>query len=159
MLDQLIKFGKEQLSGQLKQEAKLNDDQVGKSLNVAQETITDGLKDQILGGNLSGVMNLFNGKSSPTSSNPIVSSLISTYASNLISKVGLSPAIAQTVTNMVIPALMSKFASKDTGEAHDEKGLLSKLGMSGDSAITGMLGGILGNKGGDLLGGIGKMFG
>lgn len=151
MLDKLIEIGKQQLGGQLKQEVDFNDEQVDKTMYVAKDSITDGLKEQVLNGNVSGVMNLFNGKSSATTSNPIVSGIVDKFAANLMTKLGVGPGTAQKVTQMVIPFLMSKFSSpSETGEAKDESSLMSMIGLDKDNAISSFLG----KKGGDLLGGL-----
>lgn len=150
MLDQIMQMAKQQLGGQLQQEADLSEEQVGQTMEVAQDSVQEGLKNEVLSGNISGVMSLFNGSSSPTASNPIVSTITSTFTQKLTSKLGLSPGVANTVNGIVIPFVMSKFTDKETGTASDEKSLLSQLGIDGDSAIQGFLG----KKAGGLLGGL-----
>ena len=53
---------------------------------------------------------------------------------------------------------MSKFSSKETGEAKDGSQLMSLLGLGGDN-IIGAIGGLLGgNNDENPLGKLGKMF-
>lgn len=154
MLDQIINIGKNMLGDKLKGEFNLNENQVDESMVLAKESVHEGLKKEALGGNLGQIMSLFNGQSSATSSNPIVSSIINIFAGKLGSKMGLSSAISSQLANMAIPFIMSKFADKETGTAENEAGLMSMLGMDKDNDIAGLLKGGLGNAAGNLLGGL-----
>jgi hypothetical protein len=141
MIDQLINLGKQQLSASLKQNQNLNDQQVNQTFDVAKSSFMDGLKNQAMSGNISQLTNLFNGKESNSSflSNDITKKFIA----QLAPKIGVSPDKAGAIANMVIPFLINKFASKETGTANNDSGLMGMLGM--DS--------------GDMLGGLGKKLG
>ncbi|WP_107038159.1 hypothetical protein [Brumimicrobium mesophilum] len=163
MFDQIISQGKELLSGKLKETIGLDDSQVNKSFEVAGESAIDGLKEEVTGGNLSGVMDLFNGKSDTSTSNPIVGGIANKFIGNLVSKLGISEGIASKVSDMIIPFIMSKFGSKETGEAKEGSDLADLLGGGG---IAGALGGLLGGSKDDkdgkddgILGKLGGMFG
>ncbi len=92
---------------------------------------------------------MFGGKT-PVSGNPIVEGIIKNYATTLVSKMGLSPAIANTLSSVAVPFVTEKivanFASK--GGA-DLNGITSLIGGN-----AGTIGSIA--KG---LGGLGKLFG
>lgn len=158
MIDQLIQLAKEQLGGQL-QQAGLNSAQINPSMEVAKDTVVDGIKSEAMSGGLDNLLSLFNGKAAASASNPFVSSLITKYAGNLISKLGLSPQVSQTVSQLVIPTIMQLFAKKETGTANSAGDLMSMLGMDKDKGIASILGNLGGGKGGDILGGLGKIFG
>jgi hypothetical protein len=157
MLDQLIEFGKEQLSSQLQQKAGLQGSQVEKSLDVTKDSLTDTLISQVASGNVGQIMSLFNGGAA-TTSNPVVGSMVTNLALDLAAKVGISSQIAQTAAGIIVPFVMQKFASSESGTANNEGDLLDKLGISGNDAIAGIAKKFLGDKGGDLLGGFSKMF-
>ncbi len=157
MLDQLIEFGKEQLSSQLQQKAGLQGSQVEKSLDVTKDSLTNTLISQVASGNVGQIMSLFNGGAA-TTSNPVVGSMITNLAVDLAAKVGISSQIAQTAAGIIVPFVMQKFASSESGTANNEGDLLDKLGISGNDAIAGIAKSFLGDKGGDLLGGFSKMF-
>jgi len=142
MLDQLIELGKSHLGGQLQQSAGLTPVQVDKTMDVAKDSISETLMQQALGGNLGGILDLFNGKSQATTANPIVNQMAGNFASSIAEKLGVSPATAQMVTNMVIPFLMQKFASKETGTADDGNDLMEKFGLGNLGGLGGMLGGL-----------------
>jgi nucleoid DNA-binding protein len=160
MLDQLIALGKEQLSGQLQQQAGLQSNQVNQALDVTQNSLTSSLISQVAGGNVGQIMSLFNGQAAATASNPVVSGMITNLAGDLAAKVGINPQTAQTAANVIVPFIMQKFASSESGTANNEGDLLDKLGISGNDAIAGIAKSFLGNSGGgDLLGGLSKLFG
>ncbi len=149
MIDQLIKIAKEQLGGQL-QNAGLNTSQINPSMEIAKDTMVDGIKSEAMSGGLGNLMDLFNGKASATTSNPFVSGMIAKYAGNLMAKLGLSPQLAETASKLVIPFIMQLFTKKETGTANSGGDLMSMLGMDKDEGIAGMLG---------KLGGLGGLFG
>ncbi len=159
MLDQLISLGKDQLLGQLQQQAGLQQNQAGKALDVTQDSLTSTLISQVAGGNVGEIMSLFNGSATSTAANPVVGSMISNLAGDLAAKVGINPQTAQTAANLIVPFIMQKFASKESGTAASEGDLLDKLGISGNDAIAGIAKSFLGDNAGGLLGGLGKLLG
>ena len=108
MIDQLVKLAKEQLGGQL-QQAGLNSAQINPSMDIAKDTVVDGIKTEAMSGGLDNLLDLFNGKASATTSNPFVSNMIAKYAGNLMAKLGLSPQVSETVSKLVIPFVMRIF--------------------------------------------------
>ncbi len=153
MIDQLVNLAKTTLGGKLNSEAELNQNQVDQTMDVAEESILGGLKQEALGGNISGIMNLFNGNEKATGSNPIVSTISNLFVSKAVEKVGISSDKASLISGMVIPFIMEKFSSKDeTGEAKDEAGLMKMIGLDGDDAIGGLLSGFTEGGGKKLLG-------
>jgi len=149
MIDQLIKIAKEQLGGQL-QNAGQNSSQINPSMEIAKDTMVDGIKSEAMSGGLDNLLSMFNGNASATTSNPFVSNMIAKYSGNLMAKLGLSPQISETVSKLVIPFVMQQFAKKETGTANSGGDLMSMLGMDKDEGIAGMLG---------KLGGLGGLFG
>lgn len=139
MIDQLIKMGKEQLSQSLKQKENLSDDQVNETFKVAYQSLMNGVKDMATSGNISKLTSAFNGSKGDASA--LTQIVMKNFVPQLSSKLGISPDKAGSIANMVIPFLIDKFASKETGTTDDDD-LLSKFGM-----------------GGDLLSGFGNKFG
>ncbi len=156
MFDQLIQTAQQQLGPQLAQIG-VKPEQMGNIFNVAQVTVTDGLKTEATSGGLDSVMSLFNGNGGNIQSNSIVSSLSNNFVTSLASKLGMDQSMATKISGVVIPFIMAKFSSSETGSASSPTDLISQLGF-GD--ITSSLGNMLGSsdKGGDLLGGLGKLF-
>lgn len=156
MLDQLIQSAQQQLSPQLEQLG-VQPSQLNGIFNVAQDSLTDGLKSQASSGGLDSVFSLFNGQGGNLQSNSIVSSLSNGFVSSLVSKLGIDQSMASKISSVVVPFVMQKFAGSETGSAASPTDLADKLGL-GD--ISSSLGNLLGgkDKGGDLLGGIGNLF-
>ena len=158
MLDQLISAAKEELGDRLLGEGGLKENQLEPAGEAMQTSVLDTLKDQALGGNMSGIMDLFNGKSNADMSNPIVSGLTKNMLGGLMEKVGIQEKQADMIVGFAVPFLMSKFSSKETGEAADAGDLMSLIGLDGDDAIGGLLKNLGGGSAGDLLGGLSKLF-
>ncbi|MFA5557716.1 MAG: hypothetical protein AB7D46_11460 [Flavobacteriaceae bacterium] len=158
MINEIISQGKELLSGKLKEAAGLNDSQIDTTIETAGESTIETLKNEVTGGNLKGVLDLFNGKSETSKSNPIVDEIAKNFISSLVSKLGVGEGVASKASDVILPFIMSKFSSKETGKAKDGSQLMSLLGLDGGD-ITGAFGNLLGeNKGKNLLGKLGKMF-
>ncbi len=149
MLDSILSLGKGELQKMLSQQTGLQGNQTDEAVEVTRDTVGNGLKDELMKGNFSGVMDLFNGKAPTTTSNPIVSGITSNLVRNLAAKIGISESVAQQVAAIAIPFIMNMLSSDKTGKASNEQDLVEKLGMGGDSG----LGGLLKN-----LGGLGGLF-
>ncbi|WP_299252737.1 DUF937 domain-containing protein [uncultured Cytophaga sp.] len=156
MLDQLIQMAQQQLAPQL-QQIGVPSDKVSGVFNVAKDTVTDSLKNEATSGGLDTIMSMFNGNAAGSQSNSMISSLSNNFVASLASKLGMDQSMATKISGLVIPFIMSKFSSSETGTASSATDLVSQLGF-GD--IGSSLGNILGgkDKGSDLLGGLGKLF-
>src|SRR5690554_6544538 len=124
MISKIISQGKELLSGKLKETVGLDESQINKTLETAGDSTVEGLKEQVTSGNLGGVMDLFNGKSDTSTSNPVVGGIANKFIANLVSKLGISEGMASKASDVVIPFIMSKFSSKETGKAKDSSQLM-----------------------------------
>ncbi len=154
MLDDLLKLAQSQLGTQLKEEANFSDDQVAKTADVAKESFFKQMASEAMSGNLPQLLDIFNGKATATTANPMVMRLVNQFGGDMMEKMGVSKETAAMVAGMVIPFIMSKIASPETGTAKDESSMMSKLGLDNLDSIGGLLGGLLGgNKKGGGLGG------
>lgn len=145
MIEQLINLGKQQLSSTLMQKESLNQNQVDSTFDVAQGSFIEGLKQQVLSGNISQMTDLFNGKGGDTSS--LQQSIMNVFVPQLASKLGISSSQAGSIATIVVPFLISKFTGKETGTAGNSNDLLSMLGMDSGSLLGGLgksLGGLFG---------------
>ncbi|WP_375561636.1 hypothetical protein ACE193_03545 [Bernardetia sp. OM2101] len=152
MLDDLLKLAQGQLGTQLTQEAGLSEDQVSKTADVAKDSFLTQMASEAMSGNLPQLLDIFNGKASTTTANPMVMRLVDQFGGDMMEKMGVSKETAAMVSNMVIPFVMSKIGSPETGKADDAGSMMSQLGLDNLDNIGGMLGGLLGKKGG--LGGL-----
>ena len=145
---------KNSIGKQLGSKFQLNQQQADKALSLTKDSLQAGLLKEATSGNISGLMNLFNGKS-PVAGNPIVNNIASQLVGSFTSKLGLSPQIASTVANFVVPFLLSKISSQKPASGFDQAKLTELLG----GAAGGQLGNILKTQGEGLLGKVGKLFG
>ncbi len=149
MLDSILSMGRGELEKMLGEQTGLQGKQTDQAVEVTKDTVGNGLKDELMKGNFSGVMDLFNGNAPTTTSNPIVNNITGKLVRNLAAKIGISESVAQQVAAIAIPFVMNMLSSDKTGKANNEQDLVEKLGMGGDSG----LGGVLKN-----LGGLGGLF-
>jgi hypothetical protein len=148
MLDQLINFAKEQLGDQFKNDNQLDDNQQSQVFSTAQSSIMDTIKNQIGNGNVGGLMNLFNGQDGANAqSNPIAGQAQNNVIASLMDKLGLDEGKASGIAAQIIPAVMQRFASPETGTAENPMDLLKKIGLDGDSDIADMIGKFTGGEG------------
>jgi hypothetical protein len=147
MIQDLVNSVKGELTGMLTQKTGLAPDKAGASVDIAKDSIANGLKNELSSGNISGLMGLLKGGS--TTGNPIVTNIINQYAGSLISKLGLPESVSKQVATFAVPFILSKIQGKTAGKS--------------DTDIAGMLGGDLGGGLGNLLGkglgGLGGLFG
>jgi len=148
MLDQLIKFAKDQLGDQFNSNNQLDSNQQNEVFNTAQSSIMDTIKNQIGGGNIGGLMNLFNGQDDPNAqANPIAGQAQQNVVTSLMDKLGLDEGKASGIAAQIIPAVMQRFASPETGTAENPMDLIKKIGLEGDNGIADMIGKFTGGEG------------
>jgi flagellar hook-associated protein FlgK len=148
MLDQIINFAKDQLGDQFKTDNNLDDNQQAEVFSTAQSSIMDTIKNQIGGGNLGGLMNLFNGQDDASpQANPIAGEAQQNVIASLMDKLGLDEGKASGIASQIIPAVMQRFSSPETGTAENPMDLVKKIGLDGDSGIADMIGKFTGGEG------------
>ncbi|QCR23528.1 DUF937 domain-containing protein [Pontibacter sp. SGAir0037] len=133
MLDNIINGVKGQLSGELQQKFNINPDQANRSVDMAKDNLSHGLKKEATGGDFGGIMDLLKGKKAPAESSA-VNGMTNKYISDLTSKLG----IPSQVANQIGPFVMTFLMNKVTGKVQSD-------GM-GQTDIMGMLGGGLADK-------------
>lgn len=143
MLENIINGFKGQLTGELQNKFGLQPDQADKSVDLAQQNLSGGMKQQATNGDFGGILNVLKGNQNATQS-PAMNGMIGSYVNDLVTKIGLPPQVASQIGPFVINFIMNKLSSKANSE-----------GM-GNSDIMGMLGGGLADK---LPGGLGSKLG
>ncbi|MFN0032725.1 MAG: hypothetical protein ACKVOR_11250 [Flavobacteriales bacterium] len=136
MLDQILNFVKEQSGSNIATDHDLNNNDHNEVFNVAQHSVTDSLKSQALSGNFGGLLDLFNGKSDTDhSNNPVAGGMMQNVIGSLMDKLGLDEGKAGGIANQIVPQIVKRFASPDTGNATDADDLMKKIGFDGDNNI------------------------
>jgi hypothetical protein len=150
MLEQLMNSVKSKVGGQIAGETNLPSGTIDKVFSVIGDVTKKEVTSQMLGGNLSNVMNLFSDKPNNNAANLIQTNITSGVISNLTGKLGLSPQLANTIATIAIPALVDMISKKNKTTPDDDPSPLNEI--FGASGKGGMLGGVA--KG--LLGGLFK---
>ena len=154
MLDQLMSAVGGNVISELTEKAGINAEQAKSILPVAQESLQSGLMEQVTGGNISGILGMFNGGTSGLASNPIFSGIKAKMMAGVMTKLGVPESVAGLVAGTGMTSMVSGLASQlgDGGEV-TEDGLTSKLGLGGGIADMAK------NALGDKLGGLGDAAG
>ena len=162
MLDQITNLVKSQAGAFLQNsDENFSDEQVNGIQDAAQESVVDGLKGELMSGNVSGLTGLFSGGSSGIASNPIVQKIIGLFGGSLVSKVGLGEGVANNLAGGMMPNILGSLGDKFQSEDEADKGFdMSALsGLTGGGGIGGMVKGALGDKLGGAIGGGGDKVG
>jgi hypothetical protein len=157
MLDKIM----EQLGGgaaeQIAEKAGVSLDQAKGMLPFAQESLQDGLMSQVTGGNLSGLLAMFQGASAgggELMDNPIFASIKAMFLKKIMTNMGLPESVAGlaagTGLSSLIGGLAGKMVSAGDTDDIDAGSLMSVLGVGGDAGgmlgkAAGMLGGLMGD--------------
>ena len=150
MLEQLINSVKSEVGGQIAGQTKLPSGTIDKVFSEIGDVTKQEVTNQMMGGNLSNVMNLFSDKPNNKEANSLQSNITSGVISNLTGKLGLSPQIAKTITAVAIPALIKMITKKNNSTPDDDSSPLKEIfGGSGK-------GGMFGDTAKDMLGGLFK---
>ena len=139
-----MNMGRQQLGQSLKEQANLNDNQLDQTFNVAQNSFVNGVKDQALSGNMSQLTSLFNGNTN--NSSMLNQSVMNNMIPQLTNQLGVSQDKAGSIASMLVPFLIAKFASNETGTVNNGSDLMNMMGMGGGDIISG-----LGDKLGDIF--------
>jgi len=158
MLDQLMSAVGGNVISELTEKTGINAEQAQSILPVAQESLQSGLMEQVTGGNMSGILGMFNSSGSGLTSNPIFAGIKAKFAAGVMSKLGVPESVAGMVAGTGMGSMISGLTSQlqgDGGEVSQDD-LMSKLGLGGGladmakNALGDKLGGL-----GDLAGGLG----
>ncbi|MEL6275020.1 MAG: DUF937 domain-containing protein, partial [Bacteroidota bacterium] len=161
MLDSLLDSIKGQVTSTIAEQTGLDMGQAEKTIPVAKNSIIDGVKSAVMGGNAGGVLDMLKGAVSgggvaELAQNMVYKNIADNFISQATSAIGLPESMASTVSNLALPSILNKIggaaqAAGDTDEI-DESSVMSAMGLDA--------GGLLG-KAKDLLGGkgLGNIFG
>lgn len=120
----------------------LSSDKQDKALGLAKDSVLDGLTQSFQSGNIGAITRAF----SEGSSNSLVQSIISTYGSKLISKLGLNESLAKTISSAIIPMIFNYIGKKEDAPTDSDEGVKDLLGDLVGSGIKDKLSGMLKSK-------------
>lgn len=147
MLDQLLKLAQENLGGISHNIPDVQNIQPDKLNGIASQTIINTIMQQMKGGNLDMVKELFSGNHT-TDDSTIVNALKNPVANNLMNKLGISGNSAQQLALMAIPIVLNMLNGRVKNAQNsglDVSGLLNQLSNKGSggflNTILSMFGG------------------
>lgn len=169
MLDKLFDSIGGDVISNLTSKAGINVDQAKEMLPIAQESVQGGIMEQVMGGNVSGLLGMFQSSGDGLMNNPIFSAIKGKLMAGVMTKMGLPESVASLAAGTGLSSIISGIASqtKAAGDTDDidESSLMSVLGVGGEGggglkdSLMGMAKDKLGDVAKDKLGGLGKLFG
>lgn len=145
MIDQFIGKLKSEVGGQLTSQTELSSGNLDSVFSVIGDVVKKEATKEMMGGNLSSLMNLFSDKPNNQEANQIQSKMNSGIVSGLVDKLGLSSEQSQSIVAIALPALIKLIANKkDSNSGDDSSFLTNLLGNSGSEGIGGMAKDLLG---------------
>lgn len=142
MIQDLIKQALKEKGGDVLGNFDLNGQQQEKALDLAKESVMDGISKEVSSGNFGVLKNAF----SQGSESSLVQGIVSNYGSSLISKLGLSPAISKTISEQLIPMVFKFIDKKDEVPTDSESGIKNMIGGALEGAVGDKIGGMLKGK-------------
>lgn len=135
MLSELINFAKNQLGDKVTQNTPLNQQQSEEAIEIGGHSIFDGLKNEAMSGNLPQLFSLFSGNLDMNSAmnNPIVQGIARNFVSNVVSRLGVSPEIATSIVNFILPLLFSTVKQQAMQNPQMMTQMMGSMGMPGTS--------------------------
>ncbi len=127
MLEGIINSVKGQLTGELQNKFNIDPNQANRSVDLAKDNLTHGLKQEATGGDFSGIMDMLKGNKAPADSS-VVNSMTHNYITDLTSKLGIPSQVAQQIGPFVMTFLMNKVSGKVTSEGMGQSDVMSMLG-------------------------------
>ena len=144
MIENLINNLKSQVGEQILGQTNLGGDKLDGIFSIIGDVAKKEVSQQMLGGGLSSVMNLFSDKPNSESANMLQSNITSGVIGKLISKLGLSEGMANTIANIAIPSLIGLITKKNNETPDDDPSPLNEIFGDKRKGLGGALGGILG---------------
>lgn len=149
MLENLIGTLKSEVGGQILSQTKLPSNNLDKVFSVIGDVTKKEVANQMVGGGLANVMNLFSKQPNNPGANLIQSNITSGVISGLVSKLGLSQDISKSIAQLAVPALVNMITKKNSSTPDDDASPLNDL--FGGANKGGLLGGLAKNLMGKFL--------
>ena len=120
----------------------LASDKQDKALDLAKDSVMDGLTNSLTSGKIGDITNAFSGGASSS----LVQSIASNYGSSLVSKLGINDSLAKSISTQVIPMVFNFINNRDDAPTSTDAGVKGLLGDLVSNGIADKLGGMLKNK-------------
>lgn len=143
MFENLLNLVKENAGDAIVSNPAIPNEKNDEAISTTTNSIVDALKSQVTSGNLSSVMEMFNGGNAAAS--PVNSAVHTNVVTDLMKKFGIDNAQATNIASSLLPKVMEQFVSK-TNDPNDKgfdlSGIVSSLGGSGTDGLLGKIKGM-----------------
>ena len=136
------------------EKAGISADQAKQVLPIATETLQGGLMKEVAGGNISGILGMFN-SGSGLASNGLFSSLQNMFMKNIMTKMGLPEPVAGLVAGSGLTSMIGGLAGQLGGAGNvSQDSLMDNLGLAGGGGLMDAAKDMAKGKLGDIAGGL-----
>lgn len=143
MIEDLIGKLKSEVGEQLLSKANLSEKNVDNVLSTVGNVVKKEATSEMAGGNISGLMDLFSGKSGGMAKQ-IESKMSSGIIQELISKLGISSEQSKMIADTVLPVLIGMISKKTSSSKDPSSVLTDLLGGGKSEGLGGLAKGLLG---------------
>lgn len=145
MLEKLMESLKSEVGGQIINQTKLPAGNLDKVFSIIGDVTKKEVSQQMVGGGISNVMNLFSKQQNNTGANLLQSNITSGVIGSLVSKLGLSQDISRSIAQIAVPALINMITKKNSVTPDDDPSPLKDIfGGSAKGGIGGIAKNLLG---------------
>ncbi|MCD8528715.1 MAG: DUF937 domain-containing protein, partial [Chitinophagales bacterium] len=154
MLESILGALKNQVGSQLESQAGVSSGMVDQILKITGNVATKEVSKEMLGGNLSNVMNLFSNQQNNAGANALQNNIMNGMVSNFVEKLGLNQQVANSATSIILPTLMNLITKKNSTTPDNDASPLNELFnvVAGGKTGSNPLGGLIGKTLGGLFG-------
>ena len=152
MLDKIMETLGGDALNEMTSKAGISMDQAKQMLPLAQDSLKEGLMSQVTGGNMDGLLGMFNGGSSGLMSNGIFGSIKGMFMKKIMTNMGLPESVAGLAAGSGMGSLISGITGmlKADGD-NDDVDASNIMNVLGGGGAAGMLGSLLGGSGGGMM--------
>lgn len=146
MFDELFKLVAGESGEQIINNPQIPNEQNDAAIETTTNSIFDGLKSQVAGGNGADVLSLLGGQSG-IQGNPLVSGLTANVTNSLMDKLGIDNPAAKQIAAALVPVVISKLVSR-TNDPNDNGFDINSIfgSLTGGKSDQFNLGGLLGGS-------------
>ena len=154
MLDKLMGSIGGDVINSITEKAGISSDQAKQVLPIATDTLQSGLLKEVTGGNISGILGMFN-SGGGLASNGLFGSLKGMFLKNIMTKMGLPESVAGLVAGSGLTSIIGGLAGKLGGAGNvTQDSLMDNLGLGGADGLMDAAKGLAKGKLGDITGGL-----
>jgi len=144
MLESLLNSLKSEVGDNIRNQTNLSEDKLNGVFAILGDVAQQQVANQMTGGHLSTVMNLFSDKPNSDSANMLQNNITSGAISKISQKLGISPEVASSIAGAAIPVLFNMITKKNNETPDDDPSPLQEIFGGKESGIGGAIGNIFG---------------